>query len=75
LKPRTRSQQPSPAVQPRSHAKPQDRGEAAKPQHSQPPSRETVQPRHSQPQQREAPQQSGPQHGKPDRGEKGKRDR
>lgn len=68
LKPRTRSQQPS-------QAKPQARGEAAKPQHSQPPSREAVQPRRSQPQQREAPQQSGAQHGKPDRGEKGKRDR
>ncbi|MCX5827780.1 MAG: hypothetical protein NTV58_07240 [Deltaproteobacteria bacterium] len=56
LKPQTRSQQPSQAVQPKSQAKPQSR-EAAKPQQSQPQSRE-VQPQHSQPQQREAPQQS-----------------
>ena len=70
LKPRTRSQQPSPAVQPRSQAKPQSR-EAAKPQQSRPQA-QTV-----KPQSREAakPQQSKPQHGKSERGEEEKQDR
>jgi len=59
LKPRTRSQQPSRAVQPQSQAKPQSR---------------EVQPQHPQPQNSEASQQSKPQPGKPERGE-GKQDR
>lgn len=85
LKPRTRSQQPSQAVQPRSQAKPQFR-EAAKPKQSRPQSREVqsqqsrpqsgeVQPQHSQPQRREAPRQSKPRQGKPGRGEEEKHDR
>jgi hypothetical protein len=73
LKPRTRSQQPSKAVQQKSQAKPQSR-EAAKPHQSRPQSRE-VQPQHSQPQQRETPQQSKPRQGKPERGEEEKQDR
>ncbi len=73
LKPRTRSQQPSQAVQPQSQAKPQFR-EAAKPQQSRPQSGE-VQPQHSQPKHREAPQQSKPRQGKPERGEEEKQDR
>ena len=60
LKPRTRSQQPSQAVQRKSQEKPQSR-KAAEPQQSRPPSRE-VQPQRSQPQHREVqPQQSRPQ--------------
>jgi hypothetical protein len=54
LKPRTRSQQPSQAVQPKSQAKPQGR-EAIKPQPSRPQSRE-VQPQQSRPQSQGKPQ-------------------
>jgi hypothetical protein len=70
LKPRTRSQQPSPAVQLRSKAKPQSR-KVAKPQQKRPQA-PTV-----KPQSREAakPQQSKPQQGKPERGEEEKQDR
>jgi len=60
LKPRTRSQQPSRAVQPQSQAKPQSR---------------EVRPQRSQPQHREAPQQSKPRQGKPERGKEEKQDR
>ena len=85
LKPRTRSQQPSQAVQPKSQAKPQSR-EAAKPQQSRPPSREVkpqesrpqsreIQPQRSQPQHREAPKQSKPKQGKPERGEEEKQEK
>jgi len=71
LKPRTRSQQPSHAVQPKSQAKPQVR-EAVKPQQSRPQSRE-VKPQQSQPKQREIKQQHSqpqsreaqPQHAQP----------
>jgi len=80
LKPRTRSQQPSKAVQQKSQGKPETR-EAAKPQQSRPQSGE-VQPKHSQPQHQEAPQPSKPHQGKPEkaqgkpeRGEEGKQDR
>jgi hypothetical protein len=59
LKPRTKSQHPPQAVQPR-HSQPQQRA---------------IQPQRSQPQQREAPQKSDSQRGKPERGEKGKKDR
>ena len=65
LKPRARSQQPARSVQQKSQAKPQFR--EVKPQQSRPQSRE-VQPQRSQPQHREAPQQSKPQHGKPEKG-------
>lgn len=61
LKHRTRSQQPSQTVKPRSHAKPQVR--------------EKDRPEDSQSQNREAPQQSKPRHGKSDRGEEKKQDR
>ncbi len=73
LKPRTRSQQPSQAVQPRSQSKPQFR-EAAKPHQSRPQSRE-VQPQRSQTQHREAPQKSKPRQGKSERGAEEKQDR
>jgi hypothetical protein len=66
LKPRTRSQQPSQAVHPKSKAKPQFR-EATRPQQSRQP--RDVKPQHSQ------PRQSQPQHGKSDRGGEGKPDR
>jgi hypothetical protein len=71
LKPR--SQQPSKAVQQKSHSKPQSR-EAAKPQQSRPQSGEMKQ-EHSQPQQREAPKQSKPRQGKPERGGEEKQDK
>jgi hypothetical protein len=73
LKPRTRSQQPSHAVRPKSQAKPQSR-KAAEPQQSRPQSRE-VQTQRSQPQHREAPKQSKPKQGKSERGEEEKQDR
>ena len=73
LKPRTRSQQPSQAVQPKSQAKPQFR-KAARQQQSRPQSGR-VQQQHSQPQHRGAPQQSEPRHGKPERGQGEKQDR
>ena len=74
LKPRTRSQQPSQAVRPKSQEKPQVR-EGAKPQQSRPQVREEAKPQQSQPQHREAPQQSKPRQGKPERGEEEKQDR
>ena len=85
LKPRTRSQQPSQAVQPNSRTKPQFR-EATRPQQSRPQSREVkpqqsrpqsreAQPQHMQQQHREAPQESRPQHGNPERGGEGRQDR
>lgn len=74
LKPQKRSQKPSQGVHAQSQAKPQPR-KAVNTQHQQPQQREADKIRRSQPQQREAPQQSGAQHGKPDRGDKGKRDR
>jgi hypothetical protein len=84
LKPRTRSQQPSQAVRPKSQAKPQSREvqpqesrsqpREVKPQQSRPQPRE-VQSQRSQPQQREAPKQSKPKQGKPERGEEEKQDR
>jgi hypothetical protein len=81
LKPRTRSQQPSQAVQQKSKAIPQSR-EAAKPQQSRPQSRE-VEPQRSQPQSqtvkpksREAAKpQPKPRQEKPERGEEEKQDR
>ena len=84
LKPRTRSQQPSQAVRPKSQAKPQSR--EVKPQESRPQSREVkpqesrpqpreVKQQRSQQQQREAPKQSKPKQGKPERGEEEKQDR
>jgi len=73
LKPRTRSQQPSTAIQPKSQAKPQFR-ETAKPQQPRQQSRE-VRPQQSQPQHRDAPQKSERQHGKSERGGEGKPDR
>ena len=84
LTPRTRSQQPSQAVRPKSQAKPQSR--EVKPQESRPQPREVkpqesrtqsreVKPQRSQPQQREAPKQSKPKQGKPERGEEEKQDR
>jgi hypothetical protein len=73
LKPRTRSQQPSQAVQTKSQAKPRQQ-EADKPQQSRPQSGE-VQPQHSQPQHLEAPQQSKPRQGKPERGEQERQER
>ena len=84
LKPRTRSQQPSQAVRPKSQAKPQSREvqpqesrsqpREVKPQQSRPQPRE-VQSQRSQPQQREAPKQSKPKQGKPERGEEEKQDK
>jgi hypothetical protein len=80
LKPQTRPQQPSKAVQPKFPEKPQPQEvqpqhrETAKPQQSRPQSRE-AQPQYSQPQHREAPQQSKPQHEKPERRGEGKQDR
>lgn len=85
LKPGTRSQQPSKAIQPKSQARPQF-GEEARPQRSRPHSPEVqpqqsrpqpreVQPQRAQPQQREAPQQSRPRQGKPERGAEDKQDR
>lgn len=73
LKPRTRSQQPSQAVQTRSTARPQVL-EGARQHQSRPQSRE-VQSQRSQPQPREAPQQSKPRKGKPERGNKEIQDR
>lgn len=64
LKPRTRSQPPSQAVQPKSQARPQSR--EVQPQQSRPQSRE-VKPQQSQPQHREAPQQSKVRQGKPEK--------
>lgn len=72
LKPRTRSQQSSQAVRPKSQVKPQSR--EVQPQQSRPQSRE-IQPQRSQPQHREAPKQSKPKQGKPERGEEEKQDR
>jgi hypothetical protein len=84
LKPRTRSQQPSQAVRPKSQAKPQSREvqpqesrsqpREVKPQQSRPQPRE-VQTQRSQPQHREAPKQSKPKQGKPERGEEEKQDK
>ena len=73
LKPRTRSQQPSQGVQPKSRAKPQFR-EAAEPRQARPQSGE-VQPEKSKPQDRKAPQKSKPRQGKPERGGEEKQDR
>jgi hypothetical protein len=80
LKPRTRPQQPPKAVQPKSQERMQSREvqpqhrEAAKPQQSRPQSRD-IQQQHSRPQHRETPQQSKPQHEKPERKGEGKQDR
>ena len=73
LKPRTRSQQPSKAVQPKSQAKPQIQ-EAAKPQQSRSKSGK-VQSQQSQPQDQKATQKSKPRKGKPERGGEEKHDR
>jgi len=73
LKPRTRSQQPSQAVQPRSQAKPQFQ-KSARQQQSRPQSLK-VQQQHSQQQHQKAPQQSKPQQGKPERGQEDNQNR
>ncbi len=72
LKPRTRSQQPSQAVQRKSQTKPQFR-QAAKQQRSRPQSGRAQQ-QHSKPQNQEE-QQSKPQHGKSERGQEDKQDK
>ena len=73
LKPRSRPQQPSQAVQPRSQAKPQFQ-KAARQQQSRSQSVK-VQQQHSQQQHQKAPQKSKPQQGKPERGQEDKQDR
>jgi len=84
LQPRTRSPQPSQAIQPQPQAKPQGREAAkpqpreVKPQRAQPQPREMNQPQHQEagPQSREAqPQHSPQQQGNPERGGGGKQDR
>jgi hypothetical protein len=71
LKPRTRSQQPSKAVQSKSQARPKS-PEASKPQQSRPQS-QTVKPKsqEAKPKSQEAakPQKSKPQQGKPEKGQ------
>jgi hypothetical protein len=73
LKPRTREQQPSRAVQPGAQAKPRSR-EAVKSQQSRPQS-EKVQQQHSPSQHKEKTQKSKPQKVKPEQGEEEKHDR
>jgi len=73
LKPRTRAQQPSQAVQPGSQAKPRSR-EAVKPQLSQPQSGRVPQ-QQSSAQHREKQKKSKPQQEKPEQGQEEKHER
>jgi len=73
LKPRTRAQRPSQAVQPESQAKPRSR-EAVKPQQA-PPKSGKVKLRQSQSQHKKKLKKSKSQQGKPEQGEEDKSDR